>query len=207
MKIEDLFRNLFGAIARPAAQAPAPVVVSGQAEPVVSNPPAPGTVVTFEAAFERLIGHEGGYVNHPDDPGGETNWGITLRTARAAGYTGSMRDLTREQAKEIYRAEYWSRARSEELDGAIAFQVFDAAVNHGIGNAIRFLQRAAEVADDGAIGPVTLAAVKAMSVTDVLARFNAERLIFYTNLSTWGSFGRGWARRVAGNLQYAAEDS
>ena len=69
MKIEDLFRNLFGAIARPAAQAPAPVVVSVQAEPVVSNPPAPGTVVTFEAAFERLIGHEGGYVNHPDDPG------------------------------------------------------------------------------------------------------------------------------------------
>lgn len=207
MKIEDLFRNLFSAITKPASEAPAPVIVTAQPSPAASSPPAPGAVVTFETAFERLIGHEGGYVNHPSDPGGETNWGITLHTARASGYTGSMRDLTREQAKEIYQAEYWNRARSEELDGAIAYQLFDAAVNHGIGNAIRFLQRAANVADDGAIGPVTLAAVKAMSVTDVLARFNAARLMFYTNLSTWSTFGRGWARRVAGNLQYAAEDS
>ncbi|WP_377723132.1 glycoside hydrolase family 108 protein [Comamonas nitrativorans] len=164
-------------------------------------------MMNFDIAFERLIGHEGGYVNHPEDPGGETNWGITLRTAREAGYTGSMRDLTREQAKEIYRVAYWGRAKAEQYDGAVAFQVFDAAVNHGIGQAIRFLQRAVGVADDGAIGPVTLAAVRAMSVTDVLARFNAERLDFYTKLSTWPTFGKGWARRVVGNLKYAAEDA
>jgi len=163
--------------------------------------------MTFDQAFERLIGHEGGYVNHPDDPGGETNWGITLRTAREAGYTGDMRSLTRDQAKEIYRTAYWGRARADQYDGAIAFQVFDAAVNHGIGNAIRFLQRAAGVADDGAVGPMTLGAIKAMPVTDVLARFNAERLEFYTKLSTWPTFGKGWARRVAGNLRYAAEDA
>ncbi len=164
-------------------------------------------MMNFDTAFERLIGHEGGYVNHPEDPGGETNWGVTLRTAREAGYTGSMRDLTREQAKEIYRTAYWGRAQAEQYDGAIAFQVFDAAVNHGIGQAIRFLQRAVGVADDGAVGPVTLAAVRAMSVTDVLARFNAERLDFYTKLSTWPTFGKGWARRVVGNLKYAAEDA
>ena len=163
--------------------------------------------MNFDIAFERLIGHEGGYVNHPEDPGGETNWGVTLRTAREAGYTGSMRDLTRDQAKEIYRTAYWGRAQAEQYDGAIAFQVFDAAVNHGIGQAIRFLQRAVGVADDGAVGPVTLAAVRAMSVTDVLARFNAERLDFYTKLSTWPTFGKGWARRVVGNLKYAAEDA
>jgi len=163
--------------------------------------------MNFDIAFERLIGHEGGYVNHPEDPGGETNWGITLRTARAEGYTGTMRDLTREQAKEIYRTAYWGRAQADKYDGAIAFQVFDAAVNHGIGQAIRFLQRAATVADDGVVGPVTLAAVRAMSVTDVLARFNAERLDFYTRLSTWQTFGKGWARRVVGNLKYMAEDS
>ncbi|THF67603.1 hypothetical protein E6C76_04035 [Pseudothauera nasutitermitis] len=163
--------------------------------------------MNFDTAFERLIGHEGGYVNHPEDPGGETNWGVTLRTAREAGYTGSMRDLTRDQAKEIYRTAYWGRAQAEQYDGAIAFQVFDAAVNHGIGQAIRFLQRAVGVADDGAVGPVTLAAVRAMSVTDVLARFNAERLDFYTKLSTWPTFGKGWARRVVGNLKYAAEDA
>ena len=183
-------------------QAPAEVAV-----PSVGSPPTPGSKPDFDLAFDRLIGHEGGYVNHPQDPGGETNWGITLRTARGEGYTGSMRDLTREQAREIYRTAYWQRARCDEYDGAIAFQVFDAAVNHGIGNAVRFLQRAAGVADDGVMGPVTMAAIKAMSVTDVIARFNAARLIFYTNLSTWPTFGKGWARRVAGNLNYGADDA
>ena len=160
----------------------------------------------FDEAFERVIAHEGGYVNHPDDPGGETNWGITARTARANGYTGPMRELTRRQAREIYRVAYWGRARADDYDPAIGFQLFDAAVNHGIGNAIRFLQRAVGVADDGVVGPQTVAAINAMQTTDVLARFNAERLDFYTRLSTWPTFGRGWARRVAENLRYAAED-
>jgi lysozyme family protein len=163
--------------------------------------------MTFDQAFDRLISHEGGYVNHPADPGGETNWGVTLRTARAAGYTGSMKTLTREQARVIYRSEYWARARADSYDGAIGFQLFDAAVNHGIENAVRFLQRAVNVADDGAVGPKTLAAISSMSVTDVLSRFNAERLDFYTKLSTWPSFGKGWARRIVGNLRYAAEDA
>lgn len=163
--------------------------------------------MTFDEAFERLIKHEGGYVNHPDDPGGETNWGITLRTARAEDYTGTMRALTRAQAKEIYRTAYWGRARAEQYDPAIGFQVFDAAVNHGIGNAARFLQRAVGVADDGAIGAITVAAIRAMTVTDVLSRFQAERLDFYTKLSGWPSFGKGWVQRVVGNLRYAAVDA
>lgn len=163
--------------------------------------------MTFDQAFERLISHEGGYVNHPSDPGGETNWGITLRTARAAGYTGSMKTLTREQARVIYRSEYWGRARADSYDGAIGFQLFDAAVNHGIENSVRFLQRAVNVADDGVVGPRTMAAINAMTVTDVLSRFNAERLDFYTKLSTWPSFGKGWARRIVGNLRFAAEDA
>lgn len=164
-------------------------------------------MMNFDTAFDRLIGHEGGYVNHPNDPGGETNWGITLRTAREVGYSGAMRNLTRQQAKEIYRAAYWGRARAGQYDGAIAFQVFDAAVNHGIGQAIRFLQRAVGVADDGIVGPATLTAVQAVPVADVLARFNAERLDFYTKLSTWPTFGKGWVRRVASNLKFAAEDA
>ena len=161
----------------------------------------------FDQAFERLIAHEGGYSDHKDDPGGETNWGITARTARANGYTGSMRELTRRQAREIYRVAYWGRARADDYDPAIGFQLFDAAVNHGIGNAIRFLQRAVGVADDGIVGPQTVAAINSMQTTDVLARFNAERLDFYTRLSTWPSFGRGWVRRVAENLRYASEDA
>lgn len=169
--------------------------------------PRPGGPVSFDDAFERVIGHEGGYVNHPDDPGGETNWGITVGVAREMGYMGSMKDLTREQAKHFYKVGYWDKARCDELNGAIAFQVFDAAVNHGVGNAIRFLQRAVGVADDGKVGPVTLKAVNERSVTDVLVLFNAERLFFYTKLSTWNTFGRGWARRVANNLKYGAEDA
>lgn len=173
--------------------------------PVPEPVPTPKHV-TFDVAFDRLIGHEGGYVNHPRDPGGETNWGITKRTALEAGYTGAMRDLTREQAKEIYRTEYWGRARCDEYGGALAFQLFDAAVNHGIGNAIRFLQRAAGVADDGVVGPVTLAAIKKQGQSAMLMRFNAVRLNFYTNLSTWPDFGRGWTRRTAKNLEYGADD-
>ncbi|PAT39152.1 hypothetical protein CK623_11355 [Vandammella animalimorsus] len=161
----------------------------------------------FDQAFDRLIAHEGGYVNHPSDPGGETHWGITKRTAQAAGYHGPMRSLSREQAREIYRSQYWQRAQADRYHGAIGFQLFDAAVNHGIGNAIRMLQRAVGVAPDGAVGPVTLRAIEAMDVTDVLARFNAERLDFYTSLSTWPTFGKGWARRVAGNLRHAAGDA
>lgn len=163
--------------------------------------------MNFEQAFDRLIGHEGGYSNHPSDPGGETMWGITLRVARASGYAGPMRDLPRERAKLIARVAYWDRIQGDKYDPAIAFQVFDAAYNHGIENAVRFLQRAVGVADDGAIGPVSLAAIKRMPVTDVLARFNAERLEFYTKLSTWPEFGRGWARRIAANLKYQAEDA
>lgn len=163
--------------------------------------------MTFDDVFQRLIGHEGGYVNNPADPGGETNWGITKATALANGYTGPMKDMTRDQAKPIYKSAYWDRARCDELPIAVAFQYFDAAVNHGAGNAVRFLQRAADVADDGKLGPASLAAIKAMSLNDLLLRFNAERLEFYTKLGTFDTFGRGWVRRVAGNLRYSAMDN
>lgn len=161
----------------------------------------------FDDIFERLIGHEGGYVNHPKDPGRETNWGITIGTARANGYSGSMRAMTRNQAKEIYRVAYWERAKCSQYDSAIGFQMFDSAVNHGIGNAIRMLQRGVGVADDGQVGKFTLDAIKAKTVDDVLILFNAERLEFYAKLNTFPTFGRGWIRRVAGNLRYAAGDT
>ena len=161
----------------------------------------------FNEAFERLIAHEGGYSNHPNDPGGETMYGITKRVAMEHGYTGSMRDLTREQAKAIYRSAYWYRAKADEYDFAIGFQLFDAAVNHGIGNAVRFLQRAVGAADDGIVGPNTLRAIRAMDVSAVVMRFNAERLDFYAKLDTFTSFGRGWTRRVAENLRHGANDN
>lgn len=163
--------------------------------------------MSFETTFDRLMGHEGGYVNDPNDPGGETMWGVTARVARADGYTGAMKDLSRDRAKQIAKTAYWDRAQCDKLPAPIAFQLMDATYNHGIGTAIRFLQRAAGVADDGALGPVSLRAILSAPVTDILARFNAERLDFYTKLSTWPNFGKGWARRIVANLRYGAEDA
>ncbi len=163
--------------------------------------------LTFIQIFNRLIGHEGGYVNDPRDPGGETNWGITKRTAQANGYQGSMRAMTREQAYKIYYSAFWLRYQCDKMPDAVAFQFFDAAVNHGLGNASRMLQRAVNVADDGIIGNMTIAAIKKMAISDVIMRLNSERLEFYCKLSTFSTFGKGWVRRVAGNLKYGAIDN
>lgn len=159
--------------------------------------------MNFDLAFDRLIGNEGGYVNHPGDPGGETNFGISKRSYP----TVDIASLTRDQAKVIYFRDFWQRGQMYQYDPAIAFQVFDIAVNSGIETAIRMLQRAAGVADDGHIGPITIAAIKSRSVTDVIMLLIAERLIFWCKLSTWPTFGKGWARRAADNLRYAAQDS
>ena len=157
----------------------------------------------FDKSFERLIDHEGGYVNHPNDPGGETKWGISKRSYPHL----DIANLTREDAKEIYRRDFWVAGHMHKFHPAVAFQVFDAAVNHGIGNAIRILQRALDVADDGHIGPITMKAAEKIGVNDQLLRFVAYRIKFWTKLSTWNSFGRGWANRAADNLLYASMDN
>lgn len=156
--------------------------------------------MNFDQAFEKLIGHEGGYSNHPDDPGAETMHGVTAKVARANGYAGAMIDLPLATAKAIYRKSYWDTVRADELPVAVRFDVFDASVNSGPGQAIRFLQRATGVADDGRLGPLTLRAVKAMDPQLLDKRLNGYRLRFMAELKTWPSFGRGWASRIATNL-------
>jgi lysozyme family protein len=158
--------------------------------------------MTFDEAFDRLIDHEGGYANHPSDPGGETMWGVTARVARANGYTGDMRSLPRDTAKAIYRKSYWDAVKADQLPAAVRFDVFDGAVNSGVSQSAKWLQRAAGVKDDGVIGPQTIAAA-ANAGPGLLAKFNGARLQFMTDLPTWGSFGRGWARRIASNLMGA----
>jgi len=159
--------------------------------------------MTFDTAFDRLIGHEGRYVNNPNDPGGETNWGISKRAYPRL----KIKELTREDAKEIYRVDFWNRVRADELYDGVAFQLFDFAVNSGIETAVRLFQRALMVADDGHWGPVSAKAAATWSETDQVMRLNAERLDFMTRLSNWPNAGRGWARRIAGNLRYGAIDS
>ena len=155
--------------------------------------------MNFDTAFDILIGHEGGYVNHPADPGGETNWGITVAVARASGYQGPMRDLPRSLAKTIYRVGYWDTVKADQLPPAVRFEVFDAAVNSGPKQAAKWLQRAVGVAADGVIGPATINAATAAGPM-IAAHYLGTRLQFMTDLPTWGTFGKGWARRIAANL-------
>ena len=159
--------------------------------------------MNFDQAFDRLMGHEGGYVNDPNDPGGETKWGVSKRSYP----TVDIKNLTRLDAKEIYRRDFWDAIHADQLYDGVAFQCFDFAVNSGIQTAIRHLQRAIGVADDGWWGPVSTAAAQAMSETDTIMKLNAGRLDFMTRLRVWPSFGKGWARRIAQNLLYGAEDS
>jgi lysozyme family protein len=155
----------------------------------------------FDAIIEKVLLSEGGYVNHPDDPGGETNFGITKRVAEAHGYAGNMIDMTRERAKDIYRLSYWKRIQGDKFTYDVAMNLMDAAVNHGIGNAVRMLQRALDIADDGVIGKVTLDHANASDNLYLVTRFNIERLRFYAKLKAFDTFGRGWTRRVADMLE------
>ncbi len=157
--------------------------------------------MNFDDAFHKLLGHEGGYVNHPNDPGGETNWGVTVAVARANGYTGPMKDMPVDVAKAVYRKQYWDAIRADELPPALRYAVFDAAVNSGNGQAIKWLQRAVGVEDDGRIGPATLTAARAAAPDFALRRMLALRLRFMTDLKVWPSFARGWSRRIADLLE------
>jgi len=153
-------------------------------------------MTTFNEAFDRLIGHEGGYVTHPSDPGGETNYGISKRS-----YPGEdIRGMTLERAKQIYLRDYWGRAGCDAVPDALRFDLFDMAVNSGVGTAIRTLQKTVGVAEDGVLGPVTIQALQSMPTLRAVMRFNGARLQFMSSLSNWPAFGRGWANRIAKNL-------
>lgn len=156
--------------------------------------------MNFEKAFDILLSHEGGFVNHPKDPGGATRYGVTQRVAQKQGYQGDMRELSLSEAKRIARAAYWDEVKADFMPDALRFDLFDGAYNSGPVQAIKWLQRAAAVDDDGVIGPKTLAAVRAADPQKLAKRYNGFRLMFLTDLGTWPTFGRGWARRVAHNL-------
>lgn len=156
--------------------------------------------MNFEEAFDRLIGVEAGYVNNPNDPGGATRWGVTERVARAYGYTGDMFDYPLEEAKKVYKASYWNMTRIDDLPEPVRYDVFDAAVNSGIQQAVKWLQAALGVTVDGRVGVETVTAAHAADPQGLKRKFNGYRLRFMTDLPTWNTFGRGWAKRIAGNL-------
>jgi lysozyme family protein len=164
----------------------------------------------FLSAFERLLGHEGGFQRDQADDG---NWtggregvgelrGTKFGISAASYPTLNIEAISLTDARGIYWRDYWLRVRCDEFDGEIAFGLFDAAVHHGPGNAVRFMQRALGVLDDGRWGPMTEAAFEqAVQRPQALAcRFNGARLDFMTRSRRWDRFGAGWSRRVAENL-------
>jgi len=154
-------------------------------------------VTWFDQCFEKLIAHEGGVSENPKDPGGLTNYGISQR----AYPNLDIRSLTLAEVKQLYKRDYWDRAQCDQLPSQLSYLVFDAAVNSGIGQSIRFLQRAVGVADDGVMGAVTLSAIKRLDAESLCARFIGQRLDFMTRLSTFDVFGKGWSRRLADQLK------
>ena len=155
----------------------------------------------FKEALEVILHHEGGYVNHPKDPGGETNLGVTKRVYEEWGGTKSMKDLTPEDVEPIYKKNYWDKVKGDELPEALALCVFDFGVNAGPGRAAKYLQSlVGALPIDGGIGPMTLAAVDKyidkFSVELAVERYQEARQKYYEELSTFDTFGRGWTRRV-----------
>lgn len=155
--------------------------------------------MNFDEAFERLIGHEGAYVNHPHDPGGPTKYGISQRSYPGEDIAG----MTLERAKAIYLRDFWGPAGCDAVPDPVRFDLFDMAVNSGVRQAVITLQKTVGETPDGVLGPLTLQAVQSMPATRLLARFNGARLAFMAGLPTWPSFGRGWANRIASNLLQA----
>lgn len=155
---------------------------------------------SFATALKLILKHEGGYVDHPLDPGGATSRGITRATL--AAYRGrpvskaEVMALGEAEAGGIYRKLYWNAISGDELPAGVDLVVFDAAVNSGPGRAARWLQLALGLQPDGMVGPRTINAARQGDARTLIADFSRQRLGFLQRLGTWRTFGRGWARRV-----------
>lgn len=158
----------------------------------------------FDRALSVVLRHEGGYVNHPSDPGGRTNLGVTQSTWEnwigKPASEADMRALTIDKVRPLYKERYWDAVSGDGLPARLALCVFDFAVNAGPGRAARYLQKVAGVTQDGKIGPATLAAVasyvSAHGEPAAVRAYQDARRGYYKQLSTFATFGRGWLRRV-----------
>jgi len=154
----------------------------------------------YDKCLETILHHEGGYVNHPKDPGGETNLGVTKRVYQEHGGTKDMKDLVVEDVAPIYKKGYWDRIKGDDLPGGLDLCVFDFGVNAGPARAAKFLQSMIGTTVDGGIGPNTLAKVEEYirenGEHEAVNKYQEMRQRYYTELKTFDTFGRGWTRRV-----------
>lgn len=161
----------------------------------------------FEKCLETILHHEGGYVNHPKDPGGETNLGVTKRVWEEWGGTKDMKDLTPEDVAPLYKKNYWDRVKGDELPSGLDLAVFDWAVNSGTGRAAKKLQSMIGTVADGGIGPNTLRIladyVEENGLEETIRNYHRVRQDFYESLSTFDTFGKGWSRRNDETMELA----
>ena len=154
----------------------------------------------WQKCLETILHHEGGFVNHPKDPGGETNLGVTKRVYEEWGGTKDMKDLTVDDVSPIYKKNYWDRVRGDDLPAGLDLCVFDFGVNAGTGRAAKYLQKMIGTTPDGGIGPATLQKLKEyvddQGVEHTIKLYQMGRQKYYESLSTFSTFGRGWTRRV-----------
>lgn len=155
----------------------------------------------FDKALAAVLHHEGGFVNHPSDPGGMTNLGCTKAVWEEwVGHPvdeKKMRALTPADVAPLYKRKYWDKIKGDELPDGIDYVVFDAAINSGPGRAVKWLQGCVGADMDGALGPKTLALVVAADQKELVEDYAKRRLSFLTDLPTWSTFGKGWGRRVS----------
>tara|TARA_R110000796_G_scaffold56496_1_gene130868 strand:- start:403 stop:915 length:513 start_codon:yes stop_codon:yes gene_type:complete len=163
----------------------------------------------FDKCLAKLLSHEGGYVNHPKDPGGMTNLGVTKRVyddwIGRESTEQEMRDLTPADVGPIYKKNYWDRVKGDDLPSGVDWCAFDWAVNSGSGRPAKAIQRAVGAAADGAIGPMTLKAVADKDPKEIIEYVFQVRQSFYESLKTFETFGRGWTRRNKETLDQALQ--
>ena len=163
----------------------------------------------FSEALEVILHHEGGYVNHPKDPGGETNLGVTKRVYEDFGGEKEMKDLTKEDVEPIYKKNYWDRVKGDDLPEGLDLCIFDFAVNAGPGRAAKFIQRLVNTTVDGGIGPNTLGKINEYvdhyGINQTIESYALMRQNYYESLSNFATFGKGWTRRVSEVTEKAKE--
>jgi lysozyme family protein len=163
----------------------------------------------FSKCLDMLLAHEGGFVNHPEDPGGMTNLGVTKKVydewIGRESTEQEMRDLTPEDVAPIYKKNYWDRVKGDSLPSGLDWACLDWAVNSGSGRPAKAVQRAVGATQDGAIGPQTLGLIMEKDPEEIINYVYGVRQDFYKGLKTFETFGRGWTRRNKETLHQALE--
>jgi lysozyme family protein len=156
-----------------------------------------------DMVIRKILEHEGGFVNHPNDPGGATNKGITIATfcqyIKPNGTVADLKALTIQEAVNVYKAEYWDVCCGDDLPSGVDYTVVDFAVNSGPTRAAKFLQCAIGETQDGIVGPETISSAQIAGPNQLIKKINADRLVFMKSIQNgklWKTFGRGWQRRV-----------